>query len=154
MLLVIAPRKKKYDIHNGTNFDYLFTMKGLKPGAEVKNVMLKNYMMGLLEIIQRIESGKLPDTVIVRGSSYFFSERTAKRMGFEVSKTGWFEKFNLLVNFIDLTWTYSFANGKLSFPNLKNIKTAKITGKNLVANKAYFERVNSFLSAKLNEDQI
>jgi len=149
MLLVFAPRKKKYDLHNGTSFDYLFVMKGLKPGKELKNVMLKNYMMGLLEIIRRIEAGELPVTVIVKGSSYFFSERTAKRMGFEISKAGLFERFNLLINFIDLTWTYSLANGKLSFPNLKNIKTAKITGKNLVNNKAYFERVNSFLEKKL-----
>ena len=135
MLLVFNANDKLYDLHNGTSFDYLLHMRNIKTGREWQKKMLLHYFDGLLAIIKKIEEKELPKTVIIKGSSYFFSERTAAKLGFEIEEAGFMEKFNLLLNYLDLMWTYSLSKGKISFPNLFKIKKASILGSALLANK-------------------
>jgi len=146
MLLVFGASNKKYDLHNGTSFDYLMVMRNTKPGAEWKRKMLSFYVEGLLAIIEKIQNKELPETVKIRGSSYFFTERTAKRLGFEIEKTGWFEKINLFINIIDLAWMFSLTHAKFRLPNLLNTKTAAITGAKLVSNKERLEKLHYYLN--------
>ena len=133
MLLVFGASDKKYDLHNGTSFDYLFVMQKYKPGKEFRGKIWDYYIIGLLKIIEKIENKSLSENVVVRGSSYFFSDRTAKRLGFKLSKTNMFEKC-----------MYSLAPGKIAFPRLNNIKTAEIKGTDLVANKAKLKALSSY----------
>ncbi len=151
MFLVFNANDKKYDLHSGTSFDYLMVLRKIKAGKAFQNRVLSYYIEGLLEVIRRIEAKELPETVEVRGSSYFFSERAAERMGFEVSKTGVFEILNLIANYIDLTWTYSLSKGKLSFPNLRNIKTASIVGAKLVSNKEKLTKLHKYLNRNASQ---
>lgn len=148
MLLVYNPSAKKYDLHNGTSFDYLMVLSNAKAGAEIKNQILQYYLLGLLKIIELIENEELPHTVEISGSSYFFSERTAKNLGFKITNANFAEKANIMFNYADLLWMYSLANGKLRFPNLNSIKKAKISGGELIQNKAKFEQLYTYLKQK------
>jgi hypothetical protein len=149
MLLVFKPNEKEYDLHNGTSFDYLFVMLGVKVGAPLRNKLLAYYFEGLLKVIERLEEGKIPPTVLIKGSSYFFSERTAKRLGFEVFETDASVRFNIVLNYLDLTWMYSLSRGKLSFPKIKGVQTAQITGEKLLLQKATLERYYQYFSRYL-----
>lgn len=146
MLLVFMPSNEKYDIHSGTSFDYLFVMWGTPAGKPFRNKLLSHYLEGLLKIIEEIELGAIPKSVLVRGSSYFFGERTAKRFGFEIKETGKEEKSNFLFLYFDLTWMYSLSQGKLAFPKLSEIKTAEISGEDLCKQKDKLLRMCNYLN--------
>lgn len=150
MLLVYGPNKTKYDLHNGTGFDYLFVMRKIKRGKPTQNKILEYYLEGLLNIIKELELGIIPETITITGTSYFFSESTAKRLGFKIIPPTSFYKLNQYINYLDLLWMYSRAKGKLAFPNLKNVKAATITGRDLLENKEFLEKRYLYLQQKNN----
>lgn len=148
MLLAYGASKEKYDLHNGTGFDYWFVMRKVKSGIPTQNKILEYYLQGLLNIIKEIEEGIIPDTITISGTSYFFSESTAKRLGFDILPPSGFLKLNQYMNYIDLVWMYSRAKGKLTFPNLKNVKAAAIKGSTLQSNKDYLEKLYLYLKER------
>ena len=135
MVVSFGRSERVIDLHNGTSFDYLLEMRGVTPGAAWKRRMLVHYLSALLHIIEGVEEGRLSPAVVVRGSSYFLSRRSAERLGFEVGETTLPERLNLGLNYLDLTWTYSLSNGRLTFPDLRNTSTVRTTGEQLVARK-------------------
>jgi len=141
MVISMANIGKVIDLHNGTSYDYLIKMRGVKPGKAWQKTMLKYYMEALLDVISNIENEELSDQVVVRGSSYFLSDRTIKKFGFISKRTSIPEKINILFNYLDLFWMYSCSEGKMAFPNLANIKTAKIKGADLVEKKALIQSI-------------
>jgi hypothetical protein len=146
MFLVFMPSDEKYDVHSGTSFDYLFVMWGNPTRKPFRNKLLSYYLEGLLRIIDEIELEAIPKSVLVRGSSYFFGERTAKNFGFEIKETGQEEKYNFIFLYFDLTWMYSLSQGKLTFPKLKEIKTAEISGEKLCEQKEKLLRMYNYLN--------
>lgn len=148
MLLVYNASSTKYDLHNGTSFDYIMVLKGFNKGLALKNKILEYYLEGLLKLVSEIENKNLSENLEITGSSYFFSDRTAQNLGFELSDASTAEKFNILINYLDLMWMYSLANGRLSFPDFNNVKNAKITGRRLVNSKPKLERLYLYLKRK------
>ena len=146
MMLIYLPNKERYDLHNGTSFDYLFVNRKLKSGRQLRNRMLYYYMQGFLNIIKEFEEGKVKENLVIRGSSYFFSESTAIRLGFEVSTINSFEKLNLYANYIDLLWMYSVSKGKFSFPNISNSKTVSTSVGELKKQKTKLEQLAEWLN--------
>jgi len=150
MLVVFGANKRVLNIHNGTSFDYLFEMRNVKPGVQWERKMLLYYLQGLIEISNQIESNKLPKSIIIRGSSYFFSNQTASRFNFEILRTPMLEKINLVLNYLDLFWSYSFSKGKIVFPGIKNIKTMRTTGEKLIQSKEIIIAMENHLNKNLS----
>ncbi len=139
MLLGYMVNDQQIDLHSGTGFDHLLVLRKLKPGIELRNKILHYHVEGLLNIISMIEKKQIPETVSVVGTSYFFSDRTLNKLGFQIEKASLYYRANLFINFIDLFWMYSLSRGKVSIPAVWDAKKAMITGNKLVAQKKQLE---------------
>lgn len=137
MLLGYMANKVQIDLHSGGSFDYLMVMRKSRSGAMIRRSLMVFHVGGLLQIIEQIEQGKLPASVKIIGTSYFFNERTAKKIGFELKEPSFFYRLNLFVNFIDLFWMYSLSQGKLSIPKVWRAKKVFLLGHKLVENKEF-----------------
>jgi len=126
---------ESYDLHNVFTFDYLVNFKWADRGKKAQKILLAHYFKALLTIIDRIESGQLVDTVKIVGHSYFFSNRTADKLGFTVSKGPIFWVVNSSLQFIELTYLYSFSQGRWAIPKFWKVKKAEIVGSDLVKKK-------------------
>jgi hypothetical protein len=148
MLLGYMANEQQIDLHSGTSFDYLFVLRQVKPGIDLRNTTLMYHVEGLLNLIAKIENKQISESVTIVGTSYFFNERTLAKLGFQIEKASLFYQLNLFLNFIDLWWMYSLAKGKVSVPELWNAKKARIQGAQLCAQKATLERLYQHLKAK------
>lgn len=149
MLLGYMANEKQIDLHSGTSFDYLFVLRQVKPGIDLRNTTLMYHVEGLLNLITKIENKQISESVTIVGTSYFFNERTLAKLGFQIEKASLFYQLNLFLNFIDLWWMYSLAKGKVSVPELWNAKKARIQGAQLCAQKATLESIYQHLKAKI-----
>jgi len=148
MLLGYMANDSQIDLHSGGSFDYLFVMRKYKTGIEMRNRILMYHLEGLLYLIQQIENNRIPKTVNITGTSYFFKDRTLNKMGFKIEKPSLFYRINLFVNFIDLIWMYSISQGRFSIPKLWNTKKASITVIKLLENKNQIEELYRILKTK------
>lgn len=148
MLLGFMANDLKIDLHSGTSFDYLFVMRKYRVGVEMRNRLLMYHLEGLLNIIQQIADGHIPESVSIEGTSYFFNNRSLQKMGFEVAEASFSYRLNLLVNIIDLTWMYSLSQGKFAIPKVWDAKKAHITGAGLRANKDKIAALYNRMKAK------
>lgn len=148
MLLGYMANNLEIDLHSGGSFDYLFVMRKYKSGIELRNRLLIYHLEGLINLIQLIENKSIPETVNIVGTSYFFSNRTLHKMGFEILNPSLFYRLNLFVNFIDLFWMYSLSQGKLSVPRVWDAKKASITGVKLIESKKRIEELYDKMKIK------
>ncbi len=141
MLLGYMANDRQIDLHSGGSFDYLFVMRKYKSGIELRNRLLIYHLEGLLNLVRLIENKKIPATVNIVGTSYFFNNRTLQKMGFEIINPSLFYRLNLFVNFIDLIWLYSLSKGKFTIPKIWNVKKASITGIKLIESRKGIEEL-------------
>lgn len=147
-LLGYMANDSQIDLHSGGSFDYLFVMRKYKSGIEIRNRLLIYHLEGFLYLIRLIENKKIPETVNIVGTSYFFNNRTLQKMGFEVINPSLFYRLNLFINFIDLIWMYSLSKGKFTIPKIWNAKKASITGVKLVESKKRIEQLYNKMKRK------
>jgi hypothetical protein len=147
MLLGYMVNEQQIDLHSGTSFDYLFVFRNQRAGVSLRNKLLMYHCEGLLNIISQIENKRIPESVQIVGTSYFFNERTLQKLGFQIEKASLFYRANLFINFIDLFWMYSLSHGKVSFPALWDAKKAAIKGDKLVAQKKHLEMLYARLKS-------
>lgn len=144
---------KHYDLHNIFTFDYLVNFKWSDRGRNVQKILLTSYFKALLTIIDRIENEGLSPDVLIVGHSYFFSNRTAEKLGFRVSKASFFWIFNSVIQFIELSLLYSFSKGKLALPKFWKVQRAEILGSELVKKKKTLEKLVDKLERQVNPER-
>jgi len=148
MLLGYMANEKQIDLHSGTSFDHLFVLRKYKSGTHLRNRIMMYHVEGLLYLIQLIEDKRIPASVNIIGTSYFFNGRTLKKLGFKLEKPSSFYRINLVLNFIDLFWMYSLSKGKFAMPRVWDAKKATIIGTTLVAQKEKLEHIYINLKEK------
>lgn len=148
MLLGYMANDTQIDLHSGTSFDHLFVLRKYPLGTPLRNRILLYHLEGLLRLIQLIEEKRIPESVNIVGTSYFFNDRTLLKLGFQIEKASLFYRINLLINGIDLFWMYSLSQGKLAIPTLWDAKKASIQGNQLVQSKPKLHALYQHLQAK------
>jgi hypothetical protein len=148
MLLGYMANDAKIDLHSGTSFDHLFVLRKYPLGTPLRNRILLFHLEGLLQLIRLIEEKRIPESVNIVGTSYFFNDRTLTKLGFQIEKASLFYRINLFINFIDLFWMYSLSQGKLAIPTLWDAKKASIQGNQLVESKPKLQALYQHLQAK------
>ena len=149
MLLGYMPSNTQIDLHSGGSFDYLFVMRKYKSGIEMRNRLLLFQLEGLKNIIQLIGDKAVPESVTIVGTSYFFSDRTVQKIGFELIEPSLFYRINLFANILDLVWMYSLAQAKWAIPKVWQAKKVQITGQKLVEHKVQLEVLYDKLNSKM-----
>ena len=149
-VLSTVQNDKHYDLHNIFTFDYLVNFKWSDRGMRAQKILLSHYFKALLTIIDRIEKNELSPDVKIVGHSYFFADRTAKKLGFQISKASLFWIVNSLFQFIELTYLYSFSKGKIEIPKFWKVKRAEIEGHELLKKRAILEDLVKRTSPKQN----
>lgn len=148
MLLGYMANDKQIDLHSGTSFDHLFVLRKYKSGTPLRNRIMMYHLEGLLKLIQLMEDNRIPTSVNIIGTSYFFNDRTLTNLGFQLDQATLFYRINLFINFIDLLWMYSLSKGKLAIPSVWDAKKASIKGDILLLQKSKLESLFMKLKAK------
>jgi hypothetical protein len=148
MLLGYMANDKQIDLHSGTSFDHLFVLRKYKSGTPLRNRIMMFHLEGLLKLIQLMEDNRIPVSVNIIGTSYFFNDRTLTNLGFQLEQATLFYRINLFINFIDLLWMYSLSKGKLAIPSVWDAKKASIKGDILLLQKSKLEGIYMKLKAK------
>ena len=146
--LLISEKEKdnQITIHGGTFFDYYFVLNKNDNRKNRRNFILLEYLNGILKLIE--SNHKKPNLEII-GTTYILNQRTANKIGFEVQKTNATQLIILILNYPNLVFTKSYANKKISFPNLRNIKTYKANIRELHENKRRMIKIRSTLQLSL-----
>lgn len=147
--LFVAEKESKgvVKIHGGSLFDYVFVLDKSLNGSQRTNFILQQYVEGLLNLINDFEK-RQNTTVKIQGTSYIINHRTASKLGLKVVKTDFIQKCILVLNYIPLSISNSFAKRKLSFPNLRNSKTFKGELVELIKRKQDLQNLNNKLQRR------
>lgn len=153
LLFLTKDKDKNYDIHFGSLFDCLLSGLFTNRKASFKKLMMFNVVVGLRNIIDDIEKGKIDPKAIIKGSSYFFNERNASRFGFSITETKNSHKYILMLNIMEIGFVYSFAQGRFALPNFSDFKSVKTTGAELVKHKDYIQSLVDRLDSKVDRNR-
>lgn len=134
-LCAMLPNSRRLDIHLGTSFDHLLTMRPWDLGRTAHAALLVGALDGLLAIAGEVERGVLDRDVVVEGTSWFFTESSAERFGFELAPPTPLGYLSVFVSLFDIVWMYSFTHGHPTFPPIRGIRRAITTGSKLLAQR-------------------
>lgn len=147
LFLASKPHRGKITIHGGTLFDYVFVIDRKLEGRKRTNLIIQQYLAGLLELISAYEESG--ESLKIKGTSYIINERTASKIGFRVIETDGIQNFILIFNYVNLTIANSFAKGKLAFLNIRQVKTFEADIEQLLERKALIGELNERLKTNL-----
>lgn len=141
MLLVTTSQKGVLDLHAGALFDYLMHLRWRDRGRRATRVVTVELLHGLLAITDEVAQGALPPDTRLVASSYFFSNRSLERLGFQLCPPASGVVQNLLMASLSIALRLSFTRGRLSFPKLRHIRQAATTAGVLAQHRNELEQL-------------
>jgi len=96
-------------------------------GARASRIVTADILRGLLALVEEIERGALPADAHIVATSYFFSDRTVARLGFELRDAPAAVRHNLAAASLSIALRLSFTRGRPAFPDLRRIRQAATT---------------------------
>lgn len=144
--LFIAEKEKNgiITIHGGSLFDYIFVLDNRLNGTQRTNFILQKYLEGILNLIEENEK-KCNTSVKIKGTTYILNDRTANKIGLDITKTDFVKKIILMFNYVNILISNSIAKRKISFPNVNNIKTFESELGQLIEQKEFIKGLNNKL---------
>ena len=141
LLLVENEKNNSIIVHGGTLFDYYFIFDKNSSGTERKKIIIQQYLEGLLNLAEQYQNSSCKN-LNIKGTTYIINENTAKKLGFKSKQPDFINTIILILNYPNLLVTKSIASKKLSFPNLKNIRTYETSLENLISSTEKIEIIN------------
>jgi hypothetical protein len=133
-------------IHGGSLFDYVFVIDKELTGKQRTNFILQQYLEGLLNLIDDCEKNQ-KTSVKIKGTTYIFNERTARKIGLHIIKTDLLQTLILTFNYANILVSNSIAKGKIAFPKISNIKTFESDLNELIERKEFIRDLNNKLKS-------
>ena len=152
MLMYLKRKENIFELHSGSSFDYLWTIKQIKPGIDWRNRMLQYYIDDLIKIVQKIKNGSIPETSEITGTSYFMGNSLTKNLGFDTMEANPMDKANFFLSYLDLIWMYSLSRGKIQFPKFSSLQRAVISGEQLLKSENLLIKYQSYFEDRISED--
>ena len=134
------------ELHVGTLFDYVSNLRWQDRGAKAQRFVVVQMLQGLLHICDEIEQGNITPEMRISGTSYFFSRRTTKKLGFSDDKVNPVHRLNLMLVSLSLALRLMFTKGRWNWPDLTNIRHIHISASCLQTKRADILRLLQYLS--------
>lgn len=148
-LCAMVPTPQRLDIHLGTTFDHVFTMRASERGGVARARLLVGALDGLIEIATQVEQGTVDRSATIEGTSWFFSESTIRRLGFEPAAPTWLGRLIPFLIALDITMMTSFTRGALVWPRISRVSRAVTTGARLLEHRDRLRALRSRLVRRL-----
>jgi hypothetical protein len=129
MLFTVPIWKKKREIHLGTSYDFFRT------DIVGSRRMLASLSQGLLALCEAIEQGKYPKDLLLRGTTYYFSDTTLHRFGFHTRPLRLIEAIFFSLNYLELCILLSLSKQRLTFVNTDSVRIAYCRAEELLRHK-------------------
>ena len=144
-LLLATKSPNGFELHTGTLFDYVSHLKTRDLGHRAQRVVVKNVLEGLLVLCDKVDGGKIKAEIKLTATSYFFSDRTAKKLGFDIVEADRVNRINLYSAYLSLMLRLSFTKGKLTAPKLSQLRQISTTAGDLATHRQDILRMLTYL---------
>lgn len=128
-------------LHAGTLFDYVSLIRWHERGARAQRKLTEQLLQGLLALCDDIAQGNIAANTTISATSYFFSDRSAAKLGFSTAKTAPLERLNLMLAVLSLAARLSLTKGRFSWPDLRHIRHIHTTAEHLLAQRPTIVRL-------------
>lgn len=120
------------DLHMGTLYDYTTRLRWSERGIQSQRHAMQLILQGFLSICDAVAEGRLSSKTNISATSYFFSERSVKKLGFTLSDGSLAMKLNLVMVYLSLLLRISFIKGRWCLPDLSQIRCIHTTAEDLL----------------------
>jgi len=149
VLFTVRRGAREMELHGGTLYDYVVGMRWADRGLRATRELGRGYLVGLLGVIADVEAGRIAADTRITGTSYFFSERTMRKLGFGLQPAGFLDRLHLLLDGLSLTAMYSYSRGRFAVPRIRRARRAVTTAAELARHRPEVERA----LARLDENR-